>query len=92
MKESYEKLYMAVREILIDWDPIGALEDPDCPKDEYDSYIPEICKILANSNDLAELRQKLNSIVEEKMGLAADLVRNSDFAEKLWELRKKPAK
>ena len=86
--QNYEKLHATVKRIVVEWDPIGVLQDENWPDDEYDSYIPSICSILTNSSDIATLEAKLNAIVELNMGLAPQRSRNKDFAERFWKLRR----
>jgi len=83
----YETLSVAVKKIVVEWDPIGVLGDGDWPDDEYDSYIPSICSILMNSSEVSTLESKLNAIVELNMGMSQQGARNKEFAAKLWKLR-----
>ena len=85
--QKYEALSAAVKKILVQWDPIGVLEDGDWPDDEYDSYIPSICSILMNSSEVSTLESKVNVIVELNIGLGQQCGRNKEFASRLWKLR-----
>jgi hypothetical protein len=87
LRRNFDDLSTSVREIVIEWDPIGVLSDSDWPRDEYDSYIPQICSILMNSTEVSTLESKLNAIVELGMGLPEQRSRNRDFASRLWKLR-----
>ncbi len=86
-REMYDRLAAAVRQVLIEWDPIGVLSDPDWPDDEYDTYVPAICSALINFDDICVVETKLNSIVEMNMGMGQQRIRNKDFAQKLWKLK-----
>jgi hypothetical protein len=85
--QKYERLHASVKKILVEWDPIGVLQDRDWPDDEYDSYVPSICSILMNSSNITTLESKLNAIVQLNMGLSEQRSRNKEFAQKLWKLR-----
>ena len=86
-QQNYERLSVAVKKAVVEWDPIGVLADGSWPDDEYDSYVPSICSILMNSSEISTLQSKLNAIVELNMGLPPQHARNDVFAEKLWKLR-----
>jgi hypothetical protein len=85
--QKYEALSAAVKKIVVEWDPIGVLDDEDWPDDEYDSYIPSICSILMNSAEVSTLESKLNAILELNMGMSPQRSRSREFAAKLWSLR-----
>lgn len=60
----------AVREILFrEWDPIGVNDNPNC-RDEYDSYAPTICRMLAENVDDRRLAAHLSRLQRESMGLS----------------------
>ena len=62
----------AIQEILInDWDPIGVRDDPECPRDEYDSYIGEIYASLARNEPADFIARHLCLIESQRMGLGA---------------------
>ena len=59
-----------IRQVLIDqWDPIGVMDDPEWPRDEYDSYIGEIYKYLARGESAEFIARHLCLIEETMMGL-----------------------
>lgn len=60
----------AIRQVLIhDWDPIGVMDDPDWPRDEYDAYIGEIHRFLARGESAEFIARHLCFIEEKMMGL-----------------------
>ncbi len=60
----------SIRDILVsDWDPIGVMEDPEWPRDEYDSYIGEIYRFLARDESAEFIARHLCFIEEKLMGL-----------------------
>lgn len=72
-----------IREILNgDWNPIGC----GVPEDEYDSYIPDLYRLMQRGVSLEELRGVLDAIESEKMGLQAVPERNRHVAQLLIAL------
>ena len=60
----------AIRSVLVnDWDPIGVMDDPEWPRDEYDAYIGEIYKFLAQGESAEFIARHLCLIEENRMGL-----------------------
>lgn len=60
----------AIRRVLIDhWDPIGVMDDPEWPRDEYDAYIEEICRCLARGDSAESIARNLCFIEDAMMGL-----------------------
>lgn len=60
----------AVRQVLVNhWDPIGVMDDPEWPRDEYDSYIGEIYRYLLRGESTEFIARHLCFIEETAMGL-----------------------
>ncbi len=60
----------AIRAILVtEWDPIGVMNDPEWPRDEYDAYIGEVYKFLARGESEEFIARHLCFIEEKMMGL-----------------------
>lgn len=60
----------AIRQVLIrDWDPIGVMDDPEWPRDEYDSYIGGIYRYFARGESTEFIARHLCFIEEKMMGL-----------------------
>jgi len=71
------QIYGAINEILFTyWDPIG-MNDV-LPKDEYESYVGEVYRALANGKSEAGLVRLLTSIENESIGLRAPLGRKTE--------------
>jgi hypothetical protein len=82
MKKVQIALYKAVDEILWkDWDPIGI--NHIAPRDEYQSYVPEIFSMLTENKDVNEIADRLSQIATERMGLLEDKDLCLEVAEKL---------
>ena len=60
----------AVRQVLVNhWDPIGVMDDPEWPRDEYDSYIGELYRYLVRGESPEFIARHLCFIEETAMGL-----------------------
>lgn len=69
-EQKADKIINAIRQVLVrDWDPIGVMDHPEWPRDEYDSYIGEIYRHLARGESAEFLARHLCSIEEKMMGL-----------------------
>ena len=74
---------IALSKILCEWDPIGVMDDPDWPRDEYDNYIPAITLQLDKNADDNELAKLLNKITNEYMCISTSEDNNILTAKKL---------
>jgi hypothetical protein len=80
--DSELRLEKTIHEVLIhDWDPIGC----GVPSDEYDSYIPGICRLLLEGADAPTVGSHLEQIQTAGMGLRGDEDRNRRIASILIE-------
>ena len=62
----------AIRIILVsDWDPIGVMDDPEWPRDEYDSYISELHSFIRRGESVEFIARHLCFIEDKRMGLGA---------------------
>lgn len=69
-KARAEYITKAIRQILIrHWDPIGVMDDPEWPRDEYDSYIGEIYRYLARGESAEFIARHLCFVEATAMGL-----------------------
>ena len=85
MELNQKELYQKIDEILWeDWDPIGVNDR--APRDEYQSYTPQIFSLKIEGADLETIAQKLNQIAIEKMGLGGNIEYNRRVAAKIINL------
>ena len=76
----------AIRDILLkEWDPIGVKNVPEA-QDEYDSYIPGVCKLLINQESSENIFQYLWKIETDNMGLTGNQKHTKTIAKKLAEI------
>ena len=65
-----DRITDAIRQVLLQhWDPIGVMDDPEWPRDEYDSYIGSIYGALARNEPAEQIARHLCHIEETAMGL-----------------------
>jgi hypothetical protein len=69
--------------ILHEWDPIGIQGYKGWPEDEYDSYVPEVCRLLIRSASFAEVFSYLWWLETQHMGLPGERERTGVFARQL---------
>ena len=82
-----KKLYKRTDEILhYMWDPIGVSGIPQA-RDEYQTYLPQVFKLLLNKNSNEEIAKYLNDIVENNMGLNKNHQASLEVAEILLDAR-----
>jgi len=65
-----DRITDAIRDVLVrEWDPIGVMSEPDWPRDEYDSYIGGLYRLLAGGESAEAIAQHLCAIEELAMDL-----------------------
>ena len=82
------KGHLKVMELLRDWDPIGVLDDPDWPKDEYDGYSATIVQMLDARIPEDELYTFMKRIVTDNMEIPCDKKKTKQIAHDLVEFWK----
>jgi hypothetical protein len=64
-KEDWREVCDAIRRVFVEvWDPIGVMDDPTWPRDEYDAYIGRVFNILVNGGNDEEIEEHLKDAVE----------------------------
>lgn len=80
-------LYDRVRVMILnDWDPIGIQGYTDWPQDEYDSYVPDVCKLILKRAAFEEVVAYLWWLETEHMGLPGQRKRTEEFAKRVLEV------
>ncbi|WP_172830230.1 hypothetical protein [Opitutus sp. GAS368] len=75
--------HLKVMELLRKWDPIGVLQTPNAPKDEYDLYSADIVRLLDAGITEEQLSKHLNNIATQRMGLTRDISGDRPIAREL---------
>jgi hypothetical protein len=81
-----EQSLAQLRALWCEWDPIGVLDDPDWPRDEYDDYLQPTWRLLESGAGVGAIAQYLNSVVGESLALGETGVMSTQpllFAAKL---------
>jgi len=74
-----------LREMLNQWDPIGVMEEPDWPNNEYDELIAPMRERLEAGATAGELEIYLEQYVRDHIGLEPDVDRESRLAARVVE-------
>ncbi len=69
-----------------DWDPVGVSDFPEA-RDEYDSYVADICSLLNSQAPEAQLIDYLRWLEVEQMGLLGNRWQRAKFARRLLKIR-----
>ena len=84
-----------LRELWCGWDPIGCLDSPNWPRDEYDSYLEPSLSLLQRGASMREVTEYLEWAVYRNMGVGLTAVPPAMFAAQLvawWDIRAAGAK
>jgi hypothetical protein len=79
MQESIKKI------LLEHWDPIGINNIPEA-KDEYDSYVPTVYKLLITTRNKTELFDYLWWVETEYIGVCGNRQKTENIVFKLFEM------
>tara|TARA_R110001592_G_scaffold9723_1_gene51429 strand:+ start:330 stop:611 length:282 start_codon:yes stop_codon:yes gene_type:complete len=90
MTSEQKVFYKSVDDILWEhWDPIGVNDI--APRDEYQSYIPEIFSLLIRNNTDKEIADRLYKIENESIGVTGSREHCLIIAKKLLKEKNKNA-
>jgi hypothetical protein len=88
MTNGQKEIYKSVDEILWnEWDPIGVNDI--APRDEYQSYVPEIFSMLIHNKTKIEIADRLYKIETEIIGVFGNREHCLIIAEKLMKEKNK---
>ncbi|MBI3805323.1 MAG: hypothetical protein HY282_16355 [Nitrospirae bacterium] len=83
MSPEQVELYNAINKILWeDWNPIGA----GMPRDEYDSYVPQVFKLVLEGAPASKIAEHLHGSTV-RMGLTSSTSNYLSIAEKIQKLK-----
>jgi hypothetical protein len=73
-KEQSREVRRAIRSVFVEvWDPIGVMDDPTWPRDEYDSYIGCVFELLVQGGSDKKIIEYLEQVVG-RIGMDASRV------------------
>jgi hypothetical protein len=78
------------RILLNEWDPIGLADVPEAV-DEYDAYALRVFTLLQSGAKRASIRDYLQWVVTERMGLSGNLEHSEQIANGLLEIHESRA-
>jgi hypothetical protein len=81
LKRADAKGHLKVMAMLRKWDPIGVISSGN--QDEYDSYSPQIVRLLDHGCTAEELAAHLDQLVTDQMRLIVDHKRDLEIAKEL---------
>jgi hypothetical protein len=68
-----DSFYNSIGDILLNqWDPLG-VSDTNCPKDEYETYVPVVYGLAMEIDCIEELVEHLSRIACETIGVETNL-------------------
>jgi hypothetical protein len=76
-KEQSRKRSGELRDLLCDWDPIGVMDDPEWPRDEYDCMVGSVLRLLEGGASETAIADYLRKEIAEHFGLSPE---HYDFA------------
>ncbi|MFL9999298.1 hypothetical protein PQR34_48735 [Paraburkholderia sediminicola] len=86
MSQATDSLAAQVRMVLLhDWDSIGIQDIPKA-QDEYDMYVPAICRMIRAGQAIDEIYGHLRWIERDRMGLDGNELHTNRIAIKLLSL------
>ncbi len=66
------------------WDPIGVQPEP-CARSEYESYVPEVRRLVEQNDDIGPISAHLAAIVRDRMALPPNTTHCDHVAKLLLE-------
>ncbi|MEQ9609448.1 MAG: hypothetical protein RLN99_17450 [Kiloniellaceae bacterium] len=84
-KARFRKQIDELRELWNAFDPIGVMDDPEWPRDEYDRYLPHTLRLLMDGAGTLAIANYVNSMVCDEMGLTGNSAAAYAFACELEE-------
>lgn len=83
-KKTLPRLWRQLAELWRDYDPIGIMDDPEAPRDEYDAYVGQTLRRLTEGASAAEIAEHLEEL-SARMGLPFDRLRAEQHAARMVE-------
>ena len=72
-----------MRDLWNEFDPIGVMDDPEWPRDEYEAYVGPTMRLLEQNAGTEEIIKSLEWAVCERMGLNLERQEARHFARRL---------
>lgn len=72
-KEQSQRRWSECQTLLSEWDPIGVMDDPNWPRDEYHCMVGPILRLLESDATEAEIAAYLRAELSEHFGMQAEV-------------------
>lgn len=82
-KQESRERWSQLRDLICAWDPIGVMDDPEWPHDEYDCLVGPVMRILESGAGPNEIAKYLRHEIESHFGLASRYREFDAFAAQL---------
>jgi hypothetical protein len=82
-KEQSRARWSELRRLFCQWDPIGVMDDPEWPRDEYDCMVGPSLRMLEASATEGEIADYLHDEITQHFGLSGDRNNCRSFAKRL---------
>ena len=69
-KQEVRECWSQLRELMCDWDPIGVMDNPEAPRDEYDCLVGPLLTQLASSASESDIANYLRDEIVHHFGLS----------------------
>lgn len=74
-----------LRALICEWDPIGVMDDPDWPRDEYDCLVGPLLTLLQSGATSAAIADHLRKELVEHFGLSPEHYDFLRVAGRIWK-------
>jgi hypothetical protein len=71
-KEQSRERWAELRNLLCEWDPIGVMDDPEWPRDEYDCMVGPVMRLLESGASEAAITAYLRAEIADHFGLSPE--------------------
>ena len=83
LRAQFRKREVQLRELWNAFDPIGVMDDPEWPRDEYDRYLPHTPRLLMDKAGAVAIARWIANVAEDEMHMPVGHQAAMDFARKL---------
>lgn len=77
-KREIRERFAQLRALMCEWDPIGVMSVPDCPRDEYDCLVGPLLTLLGSEASEEDIAAYFRKEIDEHFGLDPG---NDDFTQ-----------
>lgn len=82
-KQESRERWAQLQALVNEWDPIGVMDDPDWPRDEYDCLVGSLMRHLESGSSPSDIADFLRRDIEEHFGLDPKHIKFSQFSKRM---------